>query len=77
MMDPVLTSTMVEKAKLLSPPEKAPRPMKKIRLDDAFDVVCRDSPDVGTRYFIRYKREPIVMCSDWQELMEHMQWKKP
>lgn len=67
---------LVRKARLLGPPHKAPRPMKKISFGDDFDVVCRDSNDVGIRYFVRYKKDPIVMCNDWDALMEHMQWKK-
>lgn len=71
---PIDSANLVKEARGLPAPKKAPRPMKRVRLSDEFDVVCRNSEDVGLRYFVRYNRDPIVMCGDWQQLMEHMQW---
>lgn len=65
---------LINEARELNPPKRAPRPKKKITLGNGFDVVCRCSDDVGIRYFVRYKKEIIVMCKDWNRLIQHMGW---
>lgn len=65
---------LINRARKLKAPKRAPRPKKKITLGDGFDVICRSSNDVGARYFVRYKKETIVMCKDWNILIRHMEW---
>jgi len=73
------TLKRIRRARRLNPPVKMPRPNKRVKLGKGYDIMHRvamcEVPDKRfSRFFVRYKREPICMSRDWDLLMQHMGW---
>lgn len=73
------TLRRIARARLRPAPERMPEPNERIKLGKGYDVIHRvamcEAPDKRvSRFFVRYKKEPIVMSRDWLTLLEHMDW---
>jgi len=76
------TLRLIQKARTLEAPKRAPRPGKRIKLGKNFDVVCKTCTCCKgyTRYFLRKRidgvRHALAMTTNWDVMIQHMGWKK-
>ncbi len=72
---------LIARARLLPPPSKIPKPFKRVKIGNGYDVYCaishHQNPPKLT-YFLRKRikglRYYLVMADSWEMMLEHMTW---